>query len=149
MHTAMWESVPVQRNQTLLNPQQYRILPPAAGDLASGDVGPGCFPEVEDIFDAVCAAASPQDLAGWRIAVTAGPTREPMDPVRFISNPSTGKMGIEIARGPDKGRSLIWFGPTHLNPPSELATGSMNVRKVLTTKDMLDSTKAALAGPMP
>lgn len=148
MHTAMWESVPVQRNLTLLNPQQYRILPPAAGDLASGDVGPGRFPEVEDIFDAVCAVASPQDLAGWRIAVTAGPTREPMDPVRFISNPSTGKMGIEIARAAQIRGAVVdlVLGPTHLNPPSELATGSMNVRKVLTTKDMLDSTKAALAG---
>lgn len=147
MHTAMWESLPVQRNLGLLDPGRYHRLLPDSGALASGDTGPGRFPEVEDIVDAATAALVPQDLMGRRVVVTAGPTREPLDPVRVLTNPSTGRMGIELARAAQiRGAHVhLILGPTHLAPPRELGPGRMTVRRVVTTEDMLDATRSAMA----
>lgn len=99
MNDHMWAHPQVQRNVAHLHELGYRVLDPDEGMLAAGEGhGPGRMPEPESIFahlGRLCEAAGP--LAGRRVVVTAGPTREPLDPVRFISNHSSGKMGVAIA----------------------------------------------------
>jgi phosphopantothenoylcysteine decarboxylase/phosphopantothenate--cysteine ligase len=100
MHTEMWEHPAVQDNLDLLRTRGVRIIEPATGRLAGGDQGPGRLAEPERIaaavIDLLSAGPSP-DLVGLQIVVTAGGTREPIDPVRFIGNRSSGKQGRAIA----------------------------------------------------
>ena len=98
MHTGMWEHPATQANVSALAERGARVVGPASGPLAAGDEGLGRMTEPEDIVAAiedVLAAAG--DLAGRRVVVTAGPTWEPIDPVRFVGNRSTGKMGFAVA----------------------------------------------------
>ena len=97
MHTEMWEHPAVQDNLRTLAERGVTIVPPAEGRLAGGDVGAGRLAEPEDIVAAVERLLAPQDLAGLRVLVTAGGTREPLDPVRFLGNRSSGKQGHAIA----------------------------------------------------
>ena len=99
MNTAMWEHPATQRNLAVLaKDARYRFVGPGAGLLACGEVGSGRLSEPEQIVDAAAELLGEGPLSGMRVLVTAGPTREFLDPVRFISNPSTGKMGLAIAR---------------------------------------------------
>lgn len=98
MNTAMWEHAETQASVAgLLAQTKYRMVGPASGVLADGDVGMGRLAELKDLVEATIAMAVNGPLAGRRVLVTAGPTREPLDPVRFLSNPSTGKMGLAMA----------------------------------------------------
>lgn len=97
MNTVMWENPATQANLALLRARGFIVLEPDAGALACGAVGPGRLPEPESIAAAVDLALAPRPLAGRRVLVTAGPTREHIDPARFLSNPSTGKAGFAIA----------------------------------------------------
>jgi phosphopantothenoylcysteine decarboxylase/phosphopantothenate--cysteine ligase len=97
MHTEMWEHPATQRNVTTLREDGCRFVGPTSGALAGGDVGEGRMVEPDEILVAVAAMLDPS-LEGWRFLVTAGGTREPIDPVRFIGNRSSGKMGYAIAR---------------------------------------------------
>jgi phosphopantothenoylcysteine decarboxylase/phosphopantothenate--cysteine ligase len=97
MHTEMWEDPATQANAALLSSRGYRLVGPATGPLMGGDEGPGRVVEPDEALAAVTAAIGPGDLAGLTIVVTAGGTREPLDPVRFLGNRSTGKMGFAIA----------------------------------------------------
>lgn len=98
MNTNMYENPATQANLETLRQRGYLIMEPATGLLACGAVGKGKMPEPEDIFDRIEAEiARKKDLAGRRILVTAGPTQEPIDPVRYITNHSSGKMGYAIA----------------------------------------------------
>lgn len=148
MHTAMWQSHAVQQNLARLDPSRFRVMPPEAGDLASGDVGPGRFPDPQDILEQAAATLGPRDLTGRAIVVTAGPTREPMDPVRLITNPSTGRMGIELARAAQirGARVRLVLGPTEVPPPRAFDDASISVVRVTTTQQMLEATLAALQG---
>ncbi len=96
MHTEMWENAATQRNIAQLSSDGVVIVGPAAGPLAGGDVGPGRMVEPEEIVSAVGAALH-HELAGWTVLVTAGGTREAIDPVRYIGNRSSGKMGNAVA----------------------------------------------------
>ncbi len=96
MHTEMWEYPATQRNVSQLVADGAIIVGPASGDLAGGDVGAGRMEEPEAIVDAIVAALS-SSLSGVSVLVTAGGTREPIDPVRYIGNRSSGKMGHAIA----------------------------------------------------
>ncbi|NOY56122.1 MAG: bifunctional phosphopantothenoylcysteine decarboxylase/phosphopantothenate--cysteine ligase CoaBC [Actinobacteria bacterium] len=96
MHTEMWENAATRRNVSTLMTDGYRFVGPASGALAGGDSGPGRMVEPEEIVTALSAMLNPE-LAGWDVLVTAGGTREPIDPVRFLGNRSTGKMGHAIA----------------------------------------------------
>lgn len=102
MHTAMWSNAATQDNVDVLRRRGIHVIEPAVGDLSSGDYGKGRLPEIEDIareaLTLLSAGQQVQDLHGCRIVVTAGGTREPLDPVRFIGNISSGKQGCEIAR---------------------------------------------------
>ena len=120
MNTNMYENPVVQANITALKQNGVRFVEPAAGRLACGDTGKGKLADPADIVQAIEAAATPQDLAGLSILVTAGPTRESMDPVRFISNHSTGKMGYAIAhRAQMRGAQVtLVSGPVSLDAPA-------------------------------
>ena len=99
MNTAMWEHPATQRNLAVLaKDARYRFVGPGSGLLACGEVGSGRLSEPEQIVDGAAELLGEGPLAGTRVLVTAGPTREFLDPVRFISNPSTGKMGLAVAR---------------------------------------------------
>lgn len=120
MHPRMWTNPAVERNVTQLRDAGVRFLGPVQGVVASGDVGWGRMLEPTDIADAVLRAAPlVKDLDGKHIVVSAGPTVEDIDPVRFISNRSTGRMGYAIAeRCVARGASVdLVSGPVHLKPP--------------------------------
>ena len=99
MNTRMYENPILQDNLDILRKYGMTVIDPAAGRLACGDTGAGKMPEPEELFDYICQAIEyPKDLAGKKVLVTAGPTREALDPVRFITNHSTGKMGYALAK---------------------------------------------------
>ena len=108
MHTEMWEHPSVQDNLRLLRSRGVHVVEPETGRLAGGDVGAGRLAEPETIVaavDGLLTAEHEHDLTGLRVVVTAGGTREPIDPVRFIGNRSSGKQGHAVAeeaasRGP-------------------------------------------------
>jgi phosphopantothenoylcysteine decarboxylase/phosphopantothenate--cysteine ligase len=119
MNSRMLEHPATRKNIGLLKEYGYRIIEPACGSMACGEEGPGRLPEWHTVRDAVLEAFLPQDLSGQTILVTAGPTREPFDPVRFISNRSSGRMGYALAstarqRG---GEVTLISGPTNIQPP--------------------------------
>jgi phosphopantothenoylcysteine decarboxylase/phosphopantothenate--cysteine ligase len=122
MNNNMWEHEAVQANIDTLRRRGHTIVDPDSGFLACGTIGPGRLAELERIVEAVeGSAALPQvaDLDGETILITAGPTQEPLDPVRYLSNRSSGKMGYALAQAAiDRGAHVILVsGPVALNPP--------------------------------
>ena len=98
MNTVMWENAQTQENVAALRADpRFTFVGPGAGDLACGEVGAGRLAEPPAIADAAARVLSDGPLSGRKVLITAGPTREHLDPVRFISNPSTGKMGLALA----------------------------------------------------
>ena len=97
MHTEMWQNPATVENIAVLRSRGVTIVGPAVGQLTGADSGPGRLEEPDEIVRAALALLAPQDLAGRRILVTAGGTREPLDPVRFLGNRSSGKQGIALA----------------------------------------------------
>ncbi len=99
MNTAMYENPLTQHNMELLSKYGFEVITPASGYLACGDTGAGKMPEPEELYEYILKAiACPKDLKGLNILVTAGPTAESIDPVRYITNHSSGKMGYNIAK---------------------------------------------------
>jgi phosphopantothenoylcysteine decarboxylase/phosphopantothenate--cysteine ligase len=119
MNSNMWENPIYQRNQRTLQEAGHRFMEPATGLLACGWEGKGKLPDPEDILAETRRLLAPRDLAGETLLVTAGPTREELDPVRFLSNYSSGKMGYAIARAAvERGaRVMLVSGPTALPVP--------------------------------
>jgi phosphopantothenoylcysteine decarboxylase/phosphopantothenate--cysteine ligase len=121
MHPRMWSHPATQANVTTLARQgRVRLVGPVVGPVASGDVGLGRMSEPEEIAQAIAASLAPRDLDGVRVVVTAGPTYEDLDPVRFLGNRSSGKMGFAIAeraaaRG---GRVVLVAGPVERATPA-------------------------------
>ena len=108
MHTEMWEHPATQRNMETLIAFGYAIVGPDSGDLAGGDVGIGRLADPEPITKAIADLLGPPDMAGMTVLVTAGGTREAIDPVRYIGNRSSGKMGNAIAMAAaDRGASVL------------------------------------------
>ena len=125
METHMWQNAATQANVAALRARGVRVIDPESGPLASGDVGPGRLASLERIEAAIDDALGlSQGLAGRSVVVTAGPTLEAIDPVRFISNRSSGKMGYAIAAAArDAGADVTLIsGPTALVPPSGVRT---------------------------
>lgn len=139
MNTHMFQNQIVQDNLKKLEHYGYEIIAPAAGRLACGDVGAGKLPSEEVLVEYIeKAIAKPKDLAGKKILVTAGPTRESIDPVRFITNHSTGKMGYAIARAAMlRGAEVtLVSGQTNLTPPT-----FVNVVSVVSAQDMFEAVR--------
>lgn len=125
MNTAMYENPVTQDNLRLLEKYGMEVIEPASGYLACGDTGAGKLPEPEALMEYIYRAlAFPKDMAGMKVMVTAGPTQEAVDPVRFLTNHSSGKMGYSIARvcmlrGADV---TLVTGKTALRPPMFVKT---------------------------
>jgi len=121
MDGGMWEHAAVQANVATLRERGVTVFEPEAGALASGLSGRGRLPEIESIVEEVERVLTPgRDLTGERVLVTAGPTREPIDPVRYLSNRSSGKMGHAVATAAlRRGAEVVLIsGPTALKPPA-------------------------------
>ena len=137
MNTVMWRSAANQDNVAALKSRGFAFIGPATGELACGDSDEGRMCEPEQILEASIALLCPKkDLAGLNVLVTAGPTREMLDPVRFITNRSTGKMGYAIAEAArERGAKVtLVSGPVSLSKPS-----GVEVRGVVSTQDMYDA----------
>ncbi|RRJ82542.1 bifunctional phosphopantothenoylcysteine decarboxylase/phosphopantothenate--cysteine ligase CoaBC [Aestuariirhabdus litorea] len=119
MNQAMWRNPATRRNCDLLSERGIRLLGPGEGSQACGDVGPGRMLEVADLVAGVCTAFAPPLLAGKRVVITAGPTREALDPVRYLSNHSSGKMGFALAEAARlAGAEVVLItGPVALESP--------------------------------
>ena len=123
MNTQMYLSQTVQENLRILRARGYTIMEPGSGELACHTEGPGRLPDPEDIVEEARRLLSRQDLSGLRILVTAGATLEPLDPVRYMSNRSSGKMGYALARAASMRGAKVTLvsGPTTLKPPRDVA----------------------------
>lgn len=135
MNTRMYQNPITQDNLQILKKYGMKVITPASGYLACGDTGEGKMPEVEELYDNIIDALTPKDLTGYNVLVTAGPTREKIDPVRFISNHSTGKMGYAIAKqaGMRGAKVTLVSGPVALEAPK-----GVEVVPVVSAKDMAD-----------
>jgi phosphopantothenoylcysteine decarboxylase/phosphopantothenate--cysteine ligase len=133
MNVEMWQNPATQRNVARLSADGIVILGPAAGDQACGEVGMGRMLEAPEIFAKVAGVFGPQSLGGKKVLVTAGPTYEPIDTVRGITNLSSGKMGYAVARAAAEAGADVTLvsGATALAAP----TGVERV-EVLTARDM-------------
>jgi phosphopantothenoylcysteine decarboxylase/phosphopantothenate--cysteine ligase len=134
MNVNMWENAATQKNVEILRERGVKVLPPEEGYLACGMTGAGRLTSVESIAQAVLATLGvAADLRGECLLVTAGPTQEPWDEVRYLSNRSSGKMGYALAEaGARRGaRVVLVSGPTHLDPPA-----GVEVERVRTAEQM-------------
>src|SRR5690554_592767 len=120
MNQAMWAHPATQRNAARLAEDGWRLLGPASGDQACGDVGPGRMLEPEEILAALLEPPKAPEAAGLAVTITAGPTREPLDPVRYLSNHSSGKMGYALAEAAAAlgARVTLISGPVSLPCPA-------------------------------
>ena len=140
MNTNMYENPIVQRNIQILKDLNYEFVEPESGRLACGDVGSGKLASVDTIFEKIISLLNvEQDLKGTSIIVTAGPTVESIDPVRYITNRSTGKMGYSIAKKAiERGADVTLIsGPTNILPPQ-------NLKKFIKTESAEDMYNAVL-----
>lgn len=119
MNSKMFTHPATQNNLEQLRSYGYKVIEPDSGDLACREEGPGRLPEWSTVREVVLQTLSRQDLAGHTVLITAGPTREPIDPVRYLSNRSSGKMGYALARTALRrgAKVILVSGPTSLPPP--------------------------------
>ena len=119
MHTGMWQNPATVHSVETLRARGVHVVEPVYGALAAGDEGIGRMAEPEAIVQAVAASMRPGDLAGRHVVVTAGPTHEPIDPVRYLGNRSSGRMGVAIAaEARERGaRVTVVLGPGTVTPP--------------------------------
>lgn len=141
MNSRMWAHPAVAYNLGVMVQRGAHVVDPAVGELACGEEGPGRLADPEHIVEEVVASLGTRDLTGIRLLVTAGPTREAIDPVRFISNRSSGRMGYALAavaarRGADV---TIVSGPVELAAPPVVS-----LRKVTTAREMMAEVQAAV-----
>lgn len=145
MNVQMWEHAATQRNIKQLRKDGVHFVEPGSGELACGEVGAGRMAEPEQILEAVLgfnsAKLSPKALQGKKVLITAGPTHEPIDPVRFIGNHSSGKQGIAIAEilAYAGAEVTLVMGPTSLSMPQNVV-----IKPVTTAQQMFDAVQAAM-----
>ncbi|MEM7609041.1 MAG: bifunctional phosphopantothenoylcysteine decarboxylase/phosphopantothenate--cysteine ligase CoaBC [Myxococcota bacterium] len=143
MHTAMWQRASTQRNVRALTDEGITIVGPERGALANGEVGEGRMAEPEAIADAVLSCFLPSDYLGKYVVVSAGPTHEDIDPVRFIGNRSSGRMGFALARAARLRGAKVTLvaGPTHLRADPRI--DRVDVRSAI---DMHEAMRVAVGG---
>jgi len=135
MHTEMWQNPATVANVETLRGRGVTVLGPGTGQLTGADAGPGRMLEPEAIVEGALAVLRPQDLAGRRVLVTAGGTREPLDPVRFLGNRSSGRQGIAIAAAAAaRGAQVILIG-ANLEQPAPTSVDLVTVGSTLELAD--------------
>ena len=136
MNSNMYQNDAVQHNLNTLKNRGYQIVEPGSGLMACGTTGPGRLPEPVEILDALITSLTVKDLSGKHILITAGPTREHIDPVRYISNPSSGKMGFAIAKAAAQRGATVTLvsGPSELPDPC-----NVHVIRVVSAQEMTDA----------
>lgn len=141
MNVRMWEHAATQRNLATLTGDGIMVVGPAEGDMACGEYGPGRMAEPLEIVAAIEAALADGPLRGRRVLVTSGPTHEPIDPVRYIANRSSGAQGAALARALSALGAQVVFvtGPASVPSPE-----GVEVVRVQTAQQMLEAVKAAL-----
>ena len=141
MNVRMWDHPATQRNLAQLVADGVHIVGPNPGDMACGEYGLGRMSEPLEIIDAIAAHFAPRPLDGHKVLVTSGPTREPIDPVRYIANRSSGAQGTAIAAAlRDLGADVRFVtGPADVPPPN-----GVHVIQVESAQDMFDAVKANL-----
>ena len=142
MNVQMWENAATRRNVHQLRADGVTILGPASGDQACGEIGMGRMLEAHALHTAILAALQPKLLAGVRVLVTAGPTFEAIDPVRGLTNRSSGRMGYAVAQAALEAGAQVTLvsGPTALVPPP-----GARVVPVTSAQEMLDAVNVAVA----
>jgi phosphopantothenoylcysteine decarboxylase/phosphopantothenate--cysteine ligase len=143
MNVEMWQQPPTRRNVTRLAEDGVTILGPGKGEQACGETGDGRMLEPAELFAHVAALFAPKLLTGKRILITAGPTEEPIDPVRVITNTSSGKMGYALAQAASDAGATVCLvsGPTALPTPAGVTR--VNVK---TAREMFDAVKKQVTG---
>ncbi|OWU70125.1 bifunctional phosphopantothenoylcysteine decarboxylase/phosphopantothenate synthase [Roseovarius sp. 22II1-1F6A] len=141
MNVRMWDHLATQRNLGQLRADGIRVVGPADGQMACGEFGPGRLAEVPQIIAAMTAALGDGPLAGKHVIVTSGPTHEPIDPVRYIANRSSGAQGTAVARALAGLGARVSFvtGPAQVPPPD-----GVEVTQVETAREMRDAVMSAL-----
>jgi phosphopantothenoylcysteine decarboxylase/phosphopantothenate--cysteine ligase len=142
MNRQMWENAATQRNVQRLREDGVAILGPESGDQACGEVGMGRMLEAQELHAAILAALQPKLLAGVRVLVTAGPTFEAIDPVRGLTNRSSGRMGYAVAQAALEAGAQVTLvsGPTSLTPPA-----GARLVPVTSAQDMSEAVNAEVA----
>lgn len=145
MNADMYQNIRVQRNLDVLESDGLHILDPDSGDLACKTTGAGRLPAPDYIFDRACRLLAPKDLTGKTVLISAGPTVEPIDPVRFISNHSSGKMGYAVARAAEQRGAVVTVvsGPVAIAPPYHVTvipvqTGEQMYTEMMTRLETAD-----------
>jgi phosphopantothenoylcysteine decarboxylase/phosphopantothenate--cysteine ligase len=143
MNQAMWHKPATQQNLQRLRQQGVEIIGPASGEQACGESGLGRMMEPELICERIVGNKQPQPLQGCKLMITAGPTREPLDPVRYITNRSSGKMGYSIAAAAiEMGAEVVLVsGPVNLSPPAQA-----QLIQVETAQQMYDAVLSQING---
>lgn len=141
MNVRMWQHPATQRNLRILQDDGLRLVGPNQGNMACGEYGPGRMAEVPEIIEAIENAFGAGPLSGRHVIVTSGPTHEPIDPVRYIANRSSGRQGAEIARALRELGARVTFvtGPSTTPPPA-----GVEVVAVETARQMLGAVQGAL-----
>ena len=143
MNQAMWRDTATQANAELLRQRGFHLFGPAAGSQACGDVGLGRMLEAEELAQRAADCFQRQALTGVHVLITAGPTQENIDPVRYITNHSSGKMGFALAEAAVEAgaRVTLVTGPVHLPTPDRVQRVD-----VVSARDMLAACEAACRG---
>ena len=137
MNEAMYDNPATQANISALKSRGVKVIEPSSGELACGDSGRGRMPEPAEIMREIHRALCVHDMAGKNVLVTAGPTHEYIDPVRYISNPSSGKMGLAVARS-------AWYMGANVRViagPVDVDAYGMDVIRVTSARDMLEAVR--------
>ncbi|SDD67436.1 bifunctional phosphopantothenoylcysteine decarboxylase/phosphopantothenate--cysteine ligase CoaBC [Glycomyces harbinensis] len=145
MHTEMWEHAATRANVAVLRERGVHVVEPDSGRLTGADTGPGRLPEPESLFALLkgfLSASPARDLVGRKVVVSAGGTREPLDPVRFIGNHSSGRQGIAIAAAAAARGADVTLIAAHID--AALPAG-VRVERVSTTAELYDATLKAAA----
>jgi phosphopantothenoylcysteine decarboxylase/phosphopantothenate--cysteine ligase len=144
MHTEMWENPATQANVALLRSRGYVVIEPAVGRLTGADTGKGRLPDPQSIFEVALSARKRRkpDLTGRRVVVTAGGTREPLDPVRFLGNRSSGKQGYALARTAVARGASVTLIAANVTLPDPAGAG---IVRVGTTEELRKATVEAAA----
>ena len=142
MNQGMWRDPATQANAVTLTARNIALFGPAAGEQACGDVGPGRMLEAEELAALAASIFNTRLLDGVHLTITAGPTREAIDPVRYISNHSSGKMGYALAAAAADAGAIVTLisGPTNLACPERVTR-----LDVISAQDMFDATMATLS----